>query len=98
MIFIVSHKHTAQMCPAGKVNPDKEFFLKLSEQIEGSGVQLIDGYVDVTGHEIYLFLETDDMGKLNLALEQLRKVGDHNKIAPIMPFSKAVEWAVQMNK
>jgi len=80
------------MCPGGNVRPDKEFLLKLNNQIEESGANLVEGYLDAPGHEFYLILEADDHSKLNNAIEQLRLVGDTNKIVPIMKFSKAVEW------
>jgi uncharacterized protein with GYD domain len=96
MMYMVYHKHTAEMCPGGNVRPDKEFLLKLNKQIEESGVNLIDGYLDAPGHEFYMVLETDDHAKLNSAIEQLRLVGDTNKIVPIMQFSNAIEWAQKM--
>jgi hypothetical protein len=93
---MVYHKHTAEMCPGGNVRPDKEFTLKLESQIKESGVNLIEGYMDAPGHEFYLILETDDHKKLNMAIEQLRLVGDTNKIVPIMKFSDMVAWAKKM--
>ncbi|UCH89558.1 MAG: hypothetical protein JSV49_02620 [Thermoplasmata archaeon] len=96
MMYMVYHKHTAEMCPGGNVRPDKEFLAKLNSQIKESGVNLIEGYLDAPGHEFYLILETDDNAKLNTAIEQLRLVGDTNKIVPIMKFSSAVEWAQKM--
>ena len=93
MIYLVHHRHTAEMCPGGNVRPDKEFLLKLNSQIEESGVNMIDGYLDGPGHEFYFILETDDQTKLNTAIEQLRLVGDTNRIVPIMQFSNAIEWA-----
>ena len=93
MIYLVHHRHTAEMCPGGNVRPDKEFLLKLNSQIEESGVNMIDGYLDGPGHEFYFILETDDHTKLNTAIEQLRLVGDTNRIVPILQFSNAIEWA-----
>lgn len=93
MMYMVYHRHTAEMCPGGNVRPDKEFVGKLNSQIEESGVKLIEGYVDAPGHEFYFILETDDNSKLNTAIEQLRLIGDTNKIVPIMKFSDAVEWS-----
>jgi predicted deacetylase len=84
------------MCPGGNVRPDKEFLMKLNKQIEESGVNLIEGYLDAPGHEFYLILETDENAKLNSAIEQLRLVGDTNKIVPIMKLSDALEWSKKM--
>ncbi len=96
MLYMIYHKHSAEMCPGGSVRPDKKFVTKLNKQIEESGVNFIEGYVDAPGHEFYFILETDDIAKLNLAIEQLRLVGDINKIVPIMKFSDTVEWAKKM--
>jgi len=96
MIYMIHHRHTAEMCPGGNVRPDKEFLLKLNSQIEDSGARLIEGYLDVPGHEFYIVIDADDNKQLNSAIEQLRLVGDVNRITPIMKFSQAVEWAKQM--
>ncbi len=93
MLYMIYHKHSAEMCPGGSVRPDKEFITKLGKQIKDSGVNFVEGYVDGPGHEFYFILETDDHVKLNKAIEQLRLVGDTNKIAPVMKFSDAVAWA-----
>lgn len=53
---MVVHRHTAEMCPAGKVRPDKEFSNKLKEQISKAGVKLVEGY-DTPGHEMYIIIE-----------------------------------------
>lgn len=84
------------MCPGGNVRPDKEFAKKLDGQIREAGVKLIEGYIDAPGHEFYFVIEADDIGKLNTAVEQLRLVGDINKIVPVMKFSDAVAWAKKM--
>lgn len=96
MLYMIYHKHSAEMCPGGTVRPDKGFVMKLSKQIEESGVNLVEGYVDAPGHEFYFILETEDLSKLNTAIEQLRLVGHTNRIAPVMRFSDAVQWAKKM--
>ena len=93
MLFVVYHRHTAEMCPGGKVYPDREFMTKMEEQIKAAGVTLIEGYIDGPGHQFYLVVETDDGAKLNRAIEQLRLVGDINDIVPVLKFSDAVTWA-----
>ena len=96
MLFMVYHKHTAQRCPGGKVRPDKEFVTKLEDQMKKSGVKLIEGYIDAPGHEFHLVIEADDIGSLNSATEQLRLVGDINKIVPVMTFSDTAAWTRKM--
>jgi hypothetical protein len=96
MKYMVTHRHTAEMCPGGNVRPDKEFIGKLNDQIKSSGVNLLGGYLDGPGHEFYFVFDTDDVGKLYTAIEQLRLVGDTNKIVPILELSDAVEWAQKM--
>jgi predicted deacetylase len=93
MMYMVYHRHTAEMCPGGNIRPDKEFLGKLNDQIERSGAKLVEGYLDAPGHEFYIVLDAENNTQLNTAIEQLRLVGDVNKIVPIMPMSKAVEWA-----
>jgi hypothetical protein len=93
---MVYHKHTAEMCPGGSVRPDKEFLTKLSDQMKNAGVNLIEGYIDAPGHEFHLVIEADEIEKLNAATEQLRLVGDINKIVPVMKFSETAAWARKM--
>lgn len=93
MLFIVYHRHTAEMCPGGNVRPDREFLTKLKEQTETAGVKIIEGYIDGPGHQFYLVVEADDNAKLNKAIEQLRLVGDTNDVVPVLKFSDAVAWA-----
>ena len=96
MKYMVFHRHTAEMCPGGSVRPDKDFVTKLNEQMQTDGVKLIEGYMDIPGHEMYFVIEAEDISKLNTAIEQLRLVGDTNKIVPIMNFSDAVAWTKKM--
>lgn len=96
MLYMIYHKHSAEMCPGGSVRPDKEFVSKLSKQIEESGVNFVEGYVDGPGHEFYFIIEADDIAKLNMAIEQLRLVGDINKITPVMKFTDTIAWAKKM--
>ncbi len=93
MIF---HKHTAEMCPAGLVRPDKEFLAKLEEQIKKAGVKIIEGYQDAPGHEFYLVVEADNNASLNQAVEQFRLVGDTNRIVPVLKFSDATAFFRKM--
>ena len=93
MLFIVYHRHTAEMCPGGKLHPDPEFMTKLEEQGKTAGVKFIEGYIDGPGHQFYLVLEAEGSAKLNKAFEQLRLVGDINDIVPVLKFSDAVTWA-----
>jgi hypothetical protein len=93
LLFMIYHRHTAEMCPGGKVRPDKEFITRLEEQSKSSGVNIIEGYIDGPGHQFYLVIEAEDSAKLNVAIEQLRLVGDVNDIVPVLKFSDAVTWA-----
>ena len=93
MLFVVYHRHTAEMCPGGKVHPDRHFLTKLEEQGKTAGVTIIEGYIDGPGHQFYLVVEADDSKKLNKAIEQLRLVGDINDIVPVLKLSDAVTWA-----
>jgi len=93
MLFVVYHRHTAEMCPGGKVHPDREFLKKLVEQGKTAGIKMIEGYIDGPGHQFYFVVEADDSAKLNKAIEQLRLVGDINDIVPVLKLSDAVTWA-----
>jgi hypothetical protein len=42
MLFMVTHKHSVEMCPGGSIKPDKQFITKLQEGIEKNKVKLIE--------------------------------------------------------
>jgi hypothetical protein len=89
-------RHIAELCPGGNVRPDKEFIKKTEESIKKSGVKLIDGYMDAPGHVFYFVLETADNTALNIAVEQLRLVGEVT-ITPVLKFFKeGSDWAKKM--
>src|SRR5512139_569269 len=86
-------KHTVKFCPGGLVKPDKEFIKKTEESIKKSGLKLIDGYMDASGHVFYFVLETDDNTALNIAVEPLRLIGDVT-ITPVLNFfAEGAAWA-----
>jgi uncharacterized protein with GYD domain len=93
LLFVVYHRHTAEMCPGGNVRPDRDFLTKLAEQTKTAGVNVIEGYIDGPGHQFYLIIEADDNAKLNKAIEQLRLVGDVNDVVPVLKFTDAAAWA-----
>jgi len=53
MLFVVYHRHTAEMCPDGKLHPDSEFMTKLEEWGKTAGVKFIERYIDGPDHEFY---------------------------------------------
>ncbi len=93
MLFMVVARHTIENCPGGVARPDKEFIKKTEENMKKSGVKLIDGYMDAPGHVFYFVLETDDGAALNIAVEQLRLIGEVT-INPVLKFFKeGSDWA-----
>jgi len=91
LLFMVVHKHTAEMCPAGMVRPDKEFAIKLEEQFKKAGVNLIEGYFDGPGHEWFYVIEADDIAKIATAMMPLY-IGE-NRIIPVMKYSDSLALA-----
>ncbi len=90
---MVVARHTPELCPGGKVRPDKEFIRKTEESMKNSGVKLIDGYMDAPGHAFYFVLEATDNPALNIAVEPLRLIGEVT-ISPVMKFFKeGSDWA-----
>jgi hypothetical protein len=92
MLFVIVAKHTVEMCPGGKIKPDKEFTTKLNEKMKKSGVKVEAGYLNAPGHVWYFALEADDNTALNNAVEPLRLIGDV-KIIPVLKFAEGITWA-----
>ncbi len=95
MLFTVVAKHTAEDCPGGLVRPDKDFFAKVVEHVERSGVTLTEVYTDAPGHVFFLVVDANDNEALNNALEPFRLVGKV-KVHPVLKFSEATAWTKKM--
>jgi len=88
-------KHTADDSPGGHVSPDKDFFTKVVEHVERSGVTLTEMYSDAPGHVFFLVVDANDNEALNSALEPFRLVGKV-KVHPVLKQSEAVAWTKKM--
>jgi hypothetical protein len=89
---MVVQTHDPQDCPGGLVRPDQDFFAKVAESVERSGVTLIEGYIDAPAHVFFFLLDANDNEALNIALEPLRLVGKV-RTHPVLKFSDARAWA-----
>lgn len=92
MLFICVARHTAEMCPAGVVRPDKELGAKIEKAAKAAGAKLVDVYLDAPGHTFYLLVDAATNVQLWDATEPLRLVGDV-QFAPVMKLSDALAHA-----
>ena len=88
---MVVARHSAELCPGGVVRPNKEAMGKIEEAMNGSGVKLVEGYLDGPRHVFYFVIETNDNVALNNAVEPLRLIGEVT-ITPVLKFSDARAW------
>jgi hypothetical protein len=95
MLFMVTHKHSAEMCPGGSVKPDKQFMTKLQEGIEKNKVKLIAGYHHAPSHEFWFIIAAEDVESLNNAVWQLALVGEVRTV-PVLNFAESVGWTKQI--
>jgi hypothetical protein len=95
LLFMVIAKHTADDCPGGLVRPDKDFFTKVVEHVERSGVTLTEMYTDAPGHVFFLVVDANDNEALNTAVEPFRLVGKV-KVHPVLKQSEATAWTKKM--
>ena len=90
MLFILEHSHTAEMCPAGIIHPQKDFTNDLNNAAKAAGVKIVEGYLDSAAHHMYFVVEAKDNGELfNFSLPFLGIGTTH--IAPVLPWSEAVQ-------
>lgn len=92
MLFMAVAEHTAEDCPAGIVRPDMDFIDNLIENVERSGVTLVEAYIDAPGHVWFLLLDANDNQELNDALESFRRVG-RVSVHPVLKLSDMTMWA-----
>lgn len=91
-LFMVVHKHMAEMCLEGIIHNHPEFATELDECLKESGVKCIEGYLNGPSHEFRFVIETDGTAKLWTALIQLLGRGN-NQIVPVLTSSDAVKLA-----
>ena len=92
MLFICTARHTAEMCPAGVVRPDKTLGGKIEEAAKQAGAKLVESYLDAPGHAFYLILDAATNVQLWDATEPLRLIGDV-QFAPVMKLGEALAHA-----
>jgi uncharacterized protein DUF3303 len=85
-------EHTAEDCPAGLVRPNMDFIDNFIEQVERSGVTLVEAYIDAPSHDWFLLLDANDNQALNDALESFRRVG-MVRVHPVLKLSDMTMWA-----
>lgn len=92
MLFVVSARHTAEMCPAGVVHPDKQLGSKIEKAANQAGAKLVEVYLDAPGHAFFLILEVTTNAQLWDATEPLRIIGDV-QFSPVMRLGEALKHA-----
>ena len=93
MLFLVDHKHTPDLCPAGLLHPDKEWVMKLEEKAKSSGVHLVDAYLDGPGHHFYFVVEADKNEQLWTFITPLLTQIGESKIVPVLRWAEARAFA-----
>jgi uncharacterized protein DUF3303 len=92
MLFVVTARHSAEMCPAGVVHPDKQLGAKVEKAAKQAGAKLVEVYLDGPGHTFYTVLEAATNAQLWDATEPLRVIGDV-QFAPVMRLGEALKHA-----
>ena len=92
MLFICVARHTAEMCPAGKVHPDKELGAKVEKAGKEVGAKVVDLYLDAPGHTFFAIIDTVTNTQLWDATEPLRMIGDV-QFTPVMKLGDALAHA-----
>lgn len=92
MLFVCTARHTAEMCPAGKVHQDKEFSHKVERSIKKSGGVIKSVWLDAPGHTFYILADVKDGSQLWDATEEFRLVGDVRS-SPVVEFAKGATHA-----
>lgn len=57
MLFVISHKHGAESCPAGTIRPVKNFPKKIKNAAKSAGVKVHGTYADTAAHHVFIIAE-----------------------------------------
>ena len=89
MLFHVTHTHGYETCMAHDESRKTKFSQTVANANQ-SGVAVHGIYADPPGHQIFMILETDSMGKLVKFLDPIIDFGDYD-IRPVLDFETAVK-------
>ena len=92
MLFMIIHRHTAEMCPGGNVKVDRDWLRKIKSSFRNSDIKFLDGYSNAPDHEFFFLVESNNAVALTEAVDPLRKVGSV-KIIPVLRFEELENWA-----
>jgi uncharacterized protein DUF3303 len=93
MLFLIDHKHTADLCPAGILHPDREFLMKVEEKAKSSGIRLVDAYLDGPGHHFYFVVEAEKSEQLATFITPLLTQIGESKSVPVLRWAEATSFA-----
>jgi len=87
MLFVIIHKHTAEMCPAGVVRINKDWLKEVTNSFKNAKIKYLGGYANSPNHEFFFIIEADDLEEIDNAIEPLRRVGKV-RIIPVLKFEE----------
>ena len=87
MLFVVTHEHTPELCPADDPAP----LHKLADEshIKESGVKVVGSYVAAPEHTFYLVLEAEDYAQVVRYLRPMMKIGTPD-IVPVQTLAESL--------
>ena len=87
MLFVVTHEHTPELCPADDPAPVH----KLADEghIKESGVKVVGSYVAAPEHTFYLVLEAEDYAQVVRYLQPMMKIGPSD-IVPVQTLAESL--------
>lgn len=86
MLFIATHEHTPEACPAD--NPTQVHQMVNEEHIKESGVKVLGSYVAPPEHVLYFVLEADEYAQVVRYFRPLMKMGSVD-IVPVQTIAEA---------
>lgn len=86
MLFVVTHEHSAETCPAG--NPTMVVQTIDEKHISESGVKVLGAYVAPSEHTLYYIIEADEYSQVVRYLRPLLPIGTAD-IVPVQTIQEA---------
>lgn len=87
MLFIATHEHTPELCPANDPAPVHQ--MADAGHIKEAGVKVLGSYIAPPEHVLYFVLEADNYAQVVRYLRPMMKIGKP-RITPVQTLAEAL--------
>ncbi|MBI2954896.1 MAG: hypothetical protein HYY30_11320 [Chloroflexi bacterium] len=95
MLFMITAKHTVEMCPIGTVQPDPDFAAKIlgaaAEEKASGLIRIVHAYAAGPEHTFWFVVETESTEALYSFCLPLQRIGTVS-FSPVLTMEDQINW------